>query len=203
MGVVTPARERLVSVANFLKPELNFRRVPTGWVFRGPNPLLIGESPHYLVSDEQKLRIMAAIRSTAAVLPISFIIGFVVAIVAFPNADDTAVMFFIMAAILVCLSVTALIQREVLKPILAGASPTNERITNAEVRKADEDSTPPEQVRRRWVVPAVACALFALQVTLNWDRPPRAILSALGAFVFGWQAVRWYLVSGRSRSSGP
>jgi hypothetical protein len=41
--------------------------------------------------------------------------------------------------------VTAVIQRLVLEAILAGASPTNERITNAKVRKANEDSAPPNR----------------------------------------------------------
>jgi hypothetical protein len=192
-----------VSVVNFLKPEINFKRVSGGWIFRGPNPWLLGEAPHYLVNDDQKLRIIVAIRSTAMVFPILLLITVVAAVATLRDSDEIALVFFVMVAMLVCIFGIAAVQRQILKPVLVGASPTNERITNAEVRKADEESTPREQVRRRWIAPGVVCSLAALQVILNWDRPGRAIFFALAGFVFGWQAIRWYRVSKRSRSLAP
>src|SRR5262245_50191565 len=43
---------------NVSNPEINFKRVAGGWVFRGPNPWVAGVPFHYLVSDEERTRII-------------------------------------------------------------------------------------------------------------------------------------------------
>ena len=37
--------------------EMSFKRVPEGWVYRVPNPWLLGRSRYYLVSEKQKSEI--------------------------------------------------------------------------------------------------------------------------------------------------
>ena len=37
--------------------EMSFKRVPEGWVYRVPNPWLVGRSRYYLVSEKQKSEI--------------------------------------------------------------------------------------------------------------------------------------------------
>jgi hypothetical protein len=195
--------ERPVAVVNSFKPEINFKRVSGGWVFRGPNPWLVGKAPHYLVSDDQRFRVIALIRSAMVTVPLMVIIAVivVVSVAVYWNLGDIGLAFLSVAAMLIGIFGAALLQQQRLKPILADASRTNERVTYAEMRKAEEDSTPPEQVRLRWMLPALCSVLFGLQVILNLDRPGRAIVYTLLLFGFAWRAVRWYRVSKRSRSS--
>jgi hypothetical protein len=42
-------------------PAVNFKRTAGGWVFRAPSPWIFGNTPHYLVSDEQKRKITQAL----------------------------------------------------------------------------------------------------------------------------------------------
>ena len=39
--------------------EICFKRVPEGWIFRAPNPWILGLHRHYLVSENQKTEIIA------------------------------------------------------------------------------------------------------------------------------------------------
>jgi hypothetical protein len=190
-----------VAGINFVKPEISFKRLSSGWVFRAPNPCIVGNSPHYLVSDDQKVRIVAALRTIEAVPPLVVITASIGAIclAVYWKLGDIGLAFLIVVLVLLAISVLAAIQRRTLKPILAEAPLTNERITNAEMRKADEDSTTPEQARWRWLGSAAMCVASFL-IVLDWAspaRPARAIFFALVCLHSAWQAVRWYRVSKR------
>jgi hypothetical protein len=187
-----------VALVNFIKPEINFKRVTERWVFRAPNPWIFGKSPHYLVSDDQRSQIIAIVRSAMVPVPIMVAIALVVVVslAVFWKLDDIGFALLMVVAGLVCISGLAAIQRWRLKPILADASLTNERITYAEMRKADEDLTPLEQVRGRWMWQALLCVGCFLPIINNWTRarPAAAIFFTFAWFVFAWQAVRWYRV---------
>jgi hypothetical protein len=191
-------QEASVAVINFVKPEINFKRVSDGWVFRAPNPRLFGKSPHYLVTDDHRVRIIAAIRTMGA-LPLVVIIASIaiVAFAVFWELDDFGVAFSIVVLIPVVISGIAAIQRRSLKAILADASLTNARITYAGMRKADEDSTPAEQARWRSTLSALLCVLAATVAILNWARPVRAIFWVILWGFYAWHALRWYWVSKR------
>src|SRR5262245_37387895 len=149
-----------MAIVNSIKPHINFKRTSGGRVFRGPNPWLLGKSPHYLVSVDQRTRIITALRTVVRepgdTLPLS-IMPVIAAIVIISVAvvwelDVITVMFFIAVVCLVFTVGTAAAQSWRLKPILVHASPTYERITYAEMRKADEDSTSPKEARQRCIM---------------------------------------------------
>jgi hypothetical protein len=135
-----------------------------------------------------------------AVLPLIVIIASIVSVslaVFWELGDIGVALCLIVVPIPVVISGLAAIQRRRLKPILADASPTNERITYAEMRKADEDSTPAEQARRRWMLSALLCVIAAAITISYWARPARGIIFAIVGVFWAWNAVRWYLVSER------
>jgi hypothetical protein len=192
-------QEPPVAAINFINPEINFKRVSDGWVFRAPNPWILGESPHYLVSDDHRVRIIAALRTMGAVLPLVVIIASMVSVslAVFWELDDIGVAFLVVVLIPLVISGLAAIQRESLKPILADASLTNERITFAEMRKADEDSTPAEQARWRWMLSTLLCVIAAAIAISNWARPAKGTFFAILWVFYAWHAIRWYRVSKR------
>jgi hypothetical protein len=181
---------------NSRNPEIHFKRVSGGWVFSAPNPWIFGKPPHYLVSDDHRVRIISAIRTMGALVPLVVIIASIaiVSVAVFWELDDFGVALLIVVLFPVVISGFAAIQRRSLAPILADAAVTNERITYAEMRKADEDSTPPEKASWRWTLSALLSVLAATLAILSWARPARAIFWAILWGSYAWQAVRWYRV---------
>src|SRR5262245_10695262 len=132
-----------------------------------------------------------------ALVPLVVIIAsiVIVSLAIFWELGDIDVLFLVLVLIPVLTSGLAAIQRWRLKPILAGASLTNEWITYAEMRKADEDSTPAEQARRRWAMSAFLCVTAATLAILAWTRPARGFFWVILAGFYAWHAIRWYGVS--------
>lgn len=203
----------------FKNPEINFKRVSGGWVFRAPNPWIFGNSPHYLVSDDQKVRITAVHRALLTpgnpmlvAIGISAAIAWAVAVAlviwafgsgqANQTARDLGLMSCILVPLLAGISGLHAIHRRRLKPILADASLTNERITYAEMRKAAENSTPPKQARLTWITYAFTGVVFAGVIIMYWVEKQTIFELWPSLFTFillfsAWQAARWYRISQR------
>jgi hypothetical protein len=121
-----------------------FKKVPEGYVFRAPNPWVFGRARFYLVNDAQKAQLLAIITARSqAVFWIALValIGASTAAIAYgsghddPTAGDVVIMLallpvWIYAAVLI--SIGPMARR--LQPLLAGLTPTDQRITGVDLR---------------------------------------------------------------------
>jgi len=210
-----------MAAANAERPEINFRRMPEGWVFRAPVPWIFGRAPHYLVNDEQKDRITATLQPRHPKLTVAIAVVAIIAwAVAVPlmlwalsdHPDPTPrdiVLMVVLSVVPLALAACAFsaIQRYRLAPILSAAPLTTERITYADMRSAMERGTPPRQARFLWIGSAVASVAMAAIVLANvmakhtMLEVPTVLFGFLAA-INVWQAVRWYRISRRSPQPG-
>ena len=131
--------------------ELSFRQVANGWVFRPPNPWVFGDTPHYLVSDDQKARIVAVLSSPRPILlGLVMTLGltaWVVAVAALtwmaglrPESMSGIQAILMVAAfiipVFVILPIYLAWQLRRLRPTLAGLPLTDERISRRDMRRA-------------------------------------------------------------------
>src|SRR5436190_21105881 len=56
-----------------------FRATSDGWLFRSPNPWVLGDTPHYLVNDAQKAQIEAIVAPKRPVLVVALCIVGIIA----------------------------------------------------------------------------------------------------------------------------
>jgi hypothetical protein len=151
-----------MSALQWLKPANNadaaFKRVPDGWLFRGP------DWRTYLVDDTQKAQIVAASgtrRMTVVILLAIALIAAPVMAVAY-GSDGAAGPTLATGAVTAALAI-ALIQMQswrLLKPILAGACLSDRRITCADQLTAQAAIWPGGAL-------AAAAAGFGLFALLN------------------------------------
>lgn len=188
-----------------------FRAAPGGWVFRSPNPWVFGDTPHYLVNDAQRSQIEAIValrrpRVVAAVL-LGGILAWTVLVATFmwafaghedPTPGDIGVMVvLIVLPLTAVLPIAALIQRRRLKPVLAAAPLTTERIPFAELQKKVRAATPLKQSLNALVASLFAffSASFAVLIYLLTRHFPFDSYVALWGFVaiaFGFASFLWY-----------
>jgi hypothetical protein len=211
---------KMASPGDSIKSAL-FRATPGGWVFRSPNPWVFGDTPHYLVNDAQKAQIEAIIalrrpRIVAAAL-IGGILSWGALVGGFlwaltgrsdPTPGDIGLMIvLIVLPLIALLPITGLIQRRRLRPILAEAPLTTERITFAELQQKVQAGTPLKQSLNALVASmfAFSAALFAVLTHLVTRHFVIDSYVALWGFVtisFGLASFLWYrrvLQGGRSR----
>jgi len=131
-----------------------FKRVAGGNVFQAPNPWVFGRTSRHIVSDAQKAALLAIITPRRPVLRIALITAVIVAWAGVAGVivwalsshkDATAAdVLAIVALVLVpiYLAWVVALQRNLrrMRPILADAPPTQERITNRELRRAMIDA---------------------------------------------------------------
>ena len=176
-----------------------FRAAPGGWVFRSPNPWVFGDTPHYLVNDAQKSQIEAIValrrpRVVAAVL-LGGILAWTVLVATFmwafaghqdPTLGDIGVMVvLIFLPLIALLPIAGLIQRRRLKPVLAAAPLTTERILFAELQKKVRAATPLKQSLNALVASLFAffSASFAVLIHILTRHFPFDSYVALWGFV--------------------
>src|SRR5882757_8105558 len=128
-----------------------FKRVAGGYIFQQPNPWLFGRSNRYIVGEAQKAAILAIIMPRRPVLRIALItVGILLWIAAVatavwafgsghdsPTGGDFVAIFGLIVVPIVGALIVAL-QRNLrrMRPILAGAPRTDEKITRGELRHA-------------------------------------------------------------------
>ena len=126
----------------------SFKQVPGGYVFRAPNPKVFGRSDHYLVDEAQRDQIVAIMTPRRpGLLLAAWVGGYFLAVAAgvvwlsvFAPGFPVTVLLVLIAAMLLAailgLHLAASRNLRRLQPILAGARPTDQRITIAEIRQA-------------------------------------------------------------------
>src|SRR5215210_3027603 len=119
--------------------EMSFKRTPDGWAFQSPGVLApFGYGSHYLVSDSQKEAIAARLRRMWAwtLLLIAIAAGVAPIIVDnFPLAAPQSAIgkILVYSAVLIVLTLGLVFwQIRAIRPLLAGAQPTTDRISFAE-----------------------------------------------------------------------
>jgi len=174
--------------------ELSFKRVPEGWVYRVPNPWLLGRSRHYLVSEKQKSDIAGHHRRMWLFLLLGVaVIAAVGAPLTFVGFDEQQVVLSLATAALLGLIVgfaaNAWLCRTI-RPIIADLTPTNQRITQSEVLNTQIAVFSRGYLLFFGSLSLLLFALIALQPLLTsagWDAR-----SLCGALLFGAGTIYWF-----------
>jgi hypothetical protein len=176
-----------------------FKKVPDGYVFRGPNPWVFGRARFYLVNEVQKAQLLAIITARSQVVfwvALVVLIGASTAAIAYgsghdnPTARDVVIMLallpvWIYAALLV--SIRPMARR--LQPLLADLPPTDQRISALDLRRAVRKTISVGQ----YITLAVSQAIMSAALfVLAWQKTDGGRVSMFddgGALAFGFAAA--------------
>jgi hypothetical protein len=183
--------------------QIAFKRVPEGYVYRAPNPWLIGRSRYYVVNAEQKAELSACHRQMWRHLFWAIVIGAGVAVpVAAPRFEEHSVVTLgisVLIGLVIGFAVNLHLAGKV-RPLLAGLTPTAERITQSDAFK-----TQVAVFSRGYLIgfALLSFALFVLTMLApltgaRWD-----FTTLIGAPLFGFGAIYWLVlyVAKRNRSA--
>jgi len=164
--------------------EMSFKRVPEGWVYRVPNPWLLGRSRYYLVSEKQKSEIAGHHRRMWLFLLLGIaVIAAVGAPLTLAGFDEQQVVLSLATAALLGLIVgfaaNAWLCRTI-RPIIANLTPTTQRITQSEVL-----NTQIAVFSRGYLL--FFGSLQPLLTSAGWDTR-----SLFGALLFGAGTIYWF-----------
>jgi hypothetical protein len=179
-----------------------FKPVPGGYVYGAPNVWLFGPRAHYLVNEAQKAEILTIVTSSSQALlwvtgiswiALSLLLGAGSLLLAYRAGYHGPGLSGVSVAAVVSFSIYAafLMSRQLLlrrlRPVLAALTPTNERITSLEERRAIAGAVRPTTLsptRRR--VLTIACAVGAVAAlavlisrTIDMHETNQSILHAL------------------------
>jgi hypothetical protein len=174
--------------------EMSFKRVPEGWVYRVPNPWLLGRSRYYLVSEKQKSEIAGHHRRMWLILLLGIaVIAAVGAPLTLAGFDEQQVVLSLATAALLGLIVgfaaNAWLCRTI-RPIIANLTPTTQRITQSEVLNTQIAVFSRGYLLFFGSLSLLLFALIALQPLLTsagWDAR-----SLCGAMLFGAGTIYWF-----------
>jgi hypothetical protein len=177
-----------------------FKKVPDGYIFRAPNPRLLGATPHYLVTEAQKaqlVKILTRPNHRSAVLVIVPTLWLLVLVIA---GNIAATRAFVLAAPMLTITVLGVLmvvttmlalhienrpmQRR-LKPFLAGLARTDERITNRELRDAIDNTTSVRRSLLSGIVLTIICLIYGNSILRSPDRDGLYYLGAVLLIVLG------------------
>ena len=174
--------------------ELSFKRVPEGWVYRVPNPWLLGRSRHYLVSEKQKSDIAGHHRRMWLFLLLGVaVIAAVGAPLTLAGFDDQQVVLSLATAALLGLIVGFVANAwlcRTIRPIIADLPPTTQRIAQSEVLNTQIAVFSRGYLLFFGSLSLLLLALIALQPLLTsagWDAR-----SLCGALLFGAGTIYWF-----------
>jgi hypothetical protein len=182
---VGAARETTMSNAAEIEAVL-FKRIGDRYLFQEPNPWIVGRKRGYLVNDVQKQQLLAIVmpgRPLKRLLAITLgILLWTIAVsmmvsAASPHADPTvsdAVAMFVLIVVPIAFALVVASQRNLrrMRPILAGAAPTNERITHGELRQAMTKAISLRQSLLRGGLWAVTCGFQLFILVIRNARHP-------------------------------
>ena len=174
--------------------ELSFKRVPEGWVYRAPNPWLLGRSRYYLVSEKQKSEIAGHHRRMWLFLLLGIaVIAAVGAPLTLAGFDEQQVVLSLATAALLGLIVGFVANAwlcRTIRPIIADLTPTTQRITQSEVLNTQIAVFSRGYLLFFGSLSLLLFALIALQPLLTsagWDAR-----SLCGALLFGAGTIYWF-----------
>jgi hypothetical protein len=164
-----------------------FKPVPGGYIFQQPNPWLFGRSSRYIVDPAQKAAILAIIVPRLPVRRIAVITAAIllwVVVVATlvwafgsghdsPTAGDFVAIFGLIVVPLIAAIIAAL-QRNLrrMRPILAAAPRTDEKITRGELRHAMTNALTFKRALFIGAAWSLTCAMQAFSLFLRNARHP-------------------------------
>jgi hypothetical protein len=185
--------------------EICFKRVPEGWIFRAPNPWILGLHRHYLVSENQKAEIIAfysQVNWRFVIVVGVFAAVLVLALSLVPS--QTAFLVIIVFSFLVGYLINAY-SWLALRPLLAGAPRTTERITLSELLGARAAIMPLPQLILFTLLFAVSCAFSTYAALTSAWGVSTPIDSFTLAALSGWLALYFFamLRAKRKMTSGP
>jgi hypothetical protein len=128
---------------------INFKRVPGGYVYRAPNRRMFGPVRHYLTNEAQKAEIIAihtprrpVLQQTMLWLALVLMVAAAGTLVwAFTGHDDPTAADIFIWVVLVIVEIFAALQilrwriQSRVQPIIAGLPPSDDRITNLDMRR--------------------------------------------------------------------
>jgi hypothetical protein len=181
-NVMTSTSNAIESVAATHRPTPGFKPVEGGWVYRAPNLWIIGDAPHYFVTDEQKARIIAASKpgwvlgglALAIVGALAWVAAVVFLIQSFgsgqtePTAGDIAVLLpLALSGGLGCgwLFILALHLR--LAPILRTGPLTNARVSYADISRQTVAATVRKQNPRALLINLCVSVISTTSILLS------------------------------------
>jgi hypothetical protein len=174
--------------------EMSFKRVPEGWVYRVPNPWLLGRSRYYLVSEKQKSEIAGHHRRMWLFLLLGIaVIAALGAPLTLAGFDDQQVVSSLATAALLGLIVGFVANAwlcRTIRPIIADLTPTTQRITQSEVLNTQIAVFSRGYLLFFGSLSLLLFALIALQPLLTsagWDAR-----SLCGALLFGAGTIYWF-----------
>ena len=174
--------------------EMSFKRVPEGWVYRVPNPWLLGRSRYYLVSEKQKSEIAGHHRRMWLFLLLGIaVIAAVGAPLTLAGFDEQQVVLSLATAALLGLIVGFVANAwlcRTIHPIIADLTPTTQRITQSEVLNTQIAVFSRGYLLFFGSLSLLLFALIALQPLLTsagWDAR-----SLCGAMLFGAGTIYWF-----------
>ena len=174
--------------------EMSFKRVPEGWVYRVPNPWLLGRSRYYLVSEKQKSEIAGHHRRMWLFLLLGIaVIAAVGAPLTLAGFDEQQVVLSLATAALLGLIVGFVANAwlcRTIRPIIADLPPTTQRITQSEVLNTQIAVFSRGYMLFFGSLSLLLFALIALQPLLTsagWDAR-----SLCGALLFGAGTIYWF-----------
>ena len=174
--------------------EMSFKRVPEGWVYRVPNPWLLGRSRYYLVSEKQKSEIAGHHRRMWLFLLLGItVIAAVGAPLTLAGFDEQQVVLSLATAALLGLIVGFVANAwlcRTIRPIIANLTPTTQRITQSEVLNTQIAVFSRGYMLFFGSLSLLLFALIALQPLLTsagWDAR-----SLCGAMLFGAGTIYWF-----------
>jgi len=172
--------------------ELSFKPVAGGYLYRAPSPWLFGPAPHYIVTEEQKAALAMKHR---AMLRQAFWLIIVMGAFAAPLASlfpPTQGIPFIAASMLIGLAIglflNALLVHNI-KPILAGLTPSAERIT-----QLDMFGKQAQTFSRRYVLSFAALSFVMLALSAArpiFDPAGRDVIAIVGVAIFALATIYW------------
>lgn len=174
--------------------EMSFKRVPEGWVYRVPNPWLLGRSRYYLVSEKQKSEIAGHHRRMWLFLLLGIaVIAAVGAPLTLAGFDEQQVVLSLATAALLGLIVGFVANAwlcRTIRPIIADLTPTTQRITQSEVLNTQIAVFSRGYLLFFGSLSLLLFALIALQPLLTsagWDAR-----SLCDAMLFGAGTIYWF-----------
>jgi len=172
--------------------QLSFKPAADGFLYRAPNPWLIGRARHYVVSAEQKE--VLAIHHRTMLRRMFWMIVLMGALAgpmaaAFVSEHGIAFIGFGAAlGLVVGGAINALLARKV-RPIIAGLAPSSERITQREMFGTQVATFPRGYVLGFAALSLGLLAMSALRPIL--DPAGRDLISVAGIVLFGFATVYW------------
>jgi hypothetical protein len=176
-----------------------FKKGPDGYVFRAPNPWVLGRKRFYLVNEAEKTKLLAVITARSqAVFWVTFVTLISASTAAYayfsghnnPTTRDFVIMLALLpvwlyAAALVSIRPTA----RRLQPLLAGLPRTEQRITAADMRRAVRKTVSFRQYFMLGVSQAIMSVALILLALDKTEGGRVSVFEDGGAFIFVFSAV--------------